>query len=438
MSPAERKRPTGKGRGDGAGRRRGALPRQRLGLLVFGVLLIVLFVLFAAAQGLGSPDVPSGDVAKIEDVPGEVGTITQADFDHAFEQAVAQAGLKKAPKPGDAQYEDIKKTALGSLLDAAWLQGEADEMGVSASDEEIADKLKEIKQQNFKSNAEYRKFLKKSHYTASDVDERVELQLLTEKIQEKIINGASTPSDSQIEDYYEAAKDTQFTTPETRDVRTILNKDRKKVEAAKAQLEKDDSEKSWKKVAKRYSTDTVTKSNGGLQAGVAEGSLEEPLGAAAFKASEGKLEGPIKGKRGYYIFVVEKVTPEKVQSLDEARPQISSQLSQTNQQEIFSRFVTNYNSKWQSRTFCAAGFVIERCANYKGEAHSASAPPACYEANPKGGLPEACPAPVQQLAPALPGSITLLSPQGQRMPQRPRPAGLSETSSESEVPLFAP
>ncbi len=118
------------------------------------------------------------------------------------------------------------------------------------------------------------------------------------------------------------------------------------------------------------------------------------------------------------------MTPEQAQPLEQVKSQISSQLAQQAQQEFFAQFVANYSSKWQSRTFCASGYVIERCANYKGSGHSPSAPPTCYESNPKGGLPEACPAPVQQLAPALPGTVSILTPKGQQLPQRPQPAGL--------------
>ena len=96
------------------------------------------------------------------------------------------------------------------------------------------------------------------------------IQILSSKIQEQVTEEAPQPSKREIEDYYEAAKSSQFTTAETRDIRVIKNKDKAKVEAAKAALEKDDSTKSWAKVAKKYSTDT-TKSSGGLQAGVTEG-----------------------------------------------------------------------------------------------------------------------------------------------------------------------
>jgi hypothetical protein len=73
------------------------------------------------------------------------------------------------------------------------------------------------------------------------------------------------------------------------------------------------------------------------------------------------------------------------------------------------------------RTFCASDYVVERCANFERSPHPSAAPAGCYEANPKGGLPEACPAPVFQAIPALPGTVTPLEPQGKALPQRPLP-----------------
>jgi foldase protein PrsA len=426
VSPSKRKRPTsgrGGSKSGAAGRSSGPAPLQRLGLLVFGILLVGLFVVFAAAEGIGQPSIPTGDVALVQSVPSDLGHVSEARYKHALLQAAAQSGQKKIPKPGEKQYEELKKTALGSIFDTIWIQGEGEEMGISVTPKQIATELAQIKKTNFKTKAEYRKFLKESHYTQADVNERVKLQMVSTQIQQQIGKEAPTPSEDQAKQYYEEAKATQFTTPETRDVRVILNKDKAKVEKAKALLEKDDSAKSWKKVAKQYSTDTATKSNGGLHAGAAEATLPSPLGSDAFKAPTGQVSGLVKTPQGYYIFEVEKVTPQKAQPFDQVKSQISSQLTQQAQQEFFSQFVANYSSKWQSRTFCASGYVIERCANYRGSGHPSTAPEGCYEANPKTPA-EACPAPVQQLVPALPGTVSILTPKGQQLPQRPQPAGL--------------
>jgi foldase protein PrsA len=408
------------------------LGRQRLALLVFAALFVVLFAGFAITQGIGSPSVPSGDVALVEQVPEDVGAVSEADLKRALVQQAAQGGLKKIPKAGEDKYDELQEAALGELLDTIWIQGEAEELGISVTPKQIATELAQIKSQNFKTDAEFQKFLKTSKFTMEDVRARVELQVLSTQIQEAITNQAPPASDSEVSSYYDSAKDSQFTTAESRDVRVVVNKDKAKVEAAKAALDKDDSDASWKKVAAKYSSDPATKSKGGLQTAMTEELLQsqEALKTAVFGSPTGVVVGPVDVEGSFYVVEVEKLNPEKVQTLAEVKAQIKSQLTQQVAQEVFSDFVAEYQSKWTSRTFCAEGFTIERCANYVGSGHPASAPPACYEADPKGGTPKECPAPVAQAAPALPGTTTVLKPQGERLPQRPRPEGLKEAGEE--------
>jgi parvulin-like peptidyl-prolyl isomerase len=409
---------------------------QRLALLGFGALLVVLFLGFAIAQGLGQPSVPSDAVAVVEETPGDIGTVTKEEFDRAIAQTAAAGKVTPVPKPGDDKYEELKETALGEVFDAIWIQGEAEEMGISVTSEEVAKELEKLKNQAFKTPKQYEEFLKESKFTQEDVDLRVKLQMIGAKVQEEVTNESSKPSSSEIENYFEAAKSSQYTTPESRDIRLIKNKDKAEVEAAKAALEEDDSIKSWEKVAKKYSTDT-TKGGGGLRAGVSEGTLSEPLDAAVFAASQGSIEEPLQESQLYVVFEVMKITPEKVQSLEEVESQISAQLEEQAQQQTFARFVRNYSSTWKSRTFCASDYLIERCANFKGDGRPAEANPACYEADPKAPA-EACPAPIGQVKPAQPGSVSPLSPEGQKLAQRPRPAGEEEASAATPESLGVP
>jgi foldase protein PrsA len=406
---------------------------QRLALLGFAALLVLLFVGFAIAQGIGHPSVASGDVAKIEDAPPGRGTVSEKQLEHAIEIAAASGGAKTVPKAGTEKYEELQKTALGELIQTVWIEGLGEEMGISISEKEIEEELKKVKSQAFKTPKQYQEFLEESHYTQEDVDQRLKVQLLSTKIQEQLKQEAPVPSSSEIGEYYDAAKATQYTTPESRDIRTVLNKDKAKVEEAKAQLEKDDSVKSWEEVAKKYSTDPATKGKGGLQSNVSEASLPEPLGKAVFEVGQGELGGPVKDSRGYTVFEVMTIKPEKTSSLEEVKSQISTQLSEQQQQQDFARFLRNWNSTWTARTFCADGFTIERCANFKGTGRPAEADPACYEANPK-KAPEACPAPVIQVKPAQPGSMTILEPEGKKLAQRPRPAGEEPSSAGGELP----
>lgn len=421
-----------------AGQRRGGSGgRQRLALILFGALLVLLFVGFAVAQGIGSPSVPSGDVAIVEEVPDEIGTISQEDFDRAMVQQVAQAKLKKAPKSGSSKFEELKEGALGELIDQIWIQGQAEELDLSVTDKQVEEELETIKKQNFGSDKAYAKFLEESKFTQEDVDARVRLQLLSTQIQEKVSADAPKPSSAEIEDYFEAEKESQFTTKESRDIRLILNKDKAKVEAAKKALEEDSSPANWKKVATKYSADTTSASKGGLQEGISEEFLEGPLKTAVFGSATGELAGPVKYQTNYVLVEVVKLNPAKEQKLPEVKAQIESTLAQEKQQTFFSEFVADYNARWTQRTFCADGYVIEKCSNFKGDGRPANAAPACYEADPK-TPPKECPAPVTPISPALPGTTTEAKPQGERFQQRPLPEGTGEAGEEVPTPAGAP
>ena len=421
------------GRG-GAESGRGPAATRRLGLMIFGIGFIVLFAIVAIAEGLGDPSVPSGDIALVENTPGDIGEVTEAEFEHALNLAAAQAGEKKAPKPGDPKYEQLKETALNSLFESIWLQGLAHQWDIEVTDQEVAKQLKKVKKESFKTEAEFQEFLKESRYTPADIDERVRLQILSQELQEQLKEKAPEPSQREIEAYYEAAKDTQFTQKPSWDVRLIVNKDRKKAEEAFDAVSKDNSEENWKKVAKKFSEDPTTKANGGLQQGVQEGVLEEPLNEVVMNAPEGRIEGPVKAQRGYTVFEVASSSPETVQELKAVESQIKSALAQRLEQEYFTGFVGTFNSEWTDRTFCDPDYLTQRCSNFEFSGRPVTAPEACFEEDPKGGRPEACPAPVSQLVPAMPGTVTPLEPRGKPLTQRPRPLDEPGAAGAEEAP----
>jgi parvulin-like peptidyl-prolyl isomerase len=396
------------------------IPRQkRTALVLFGAAVAIFFLGYAIFRGVGgNPSVPSDDVAVVQDAPTGLGNISKRDFDRALLQSAAQAGVKDVPKPGSDQYDQLKQGAMNSLLDQVWIQGEAADLGIVATADDVTGLLQSTKKQSFRSQAEFEKFLKQSHFTKADVRQRIRLQFLSNKIQQQVLGDVPNVTSSEITDFYNAGK-SQFEQPETRDVRVVINTDKAKVDQAQAALEADSSDASWKKVAAKYSTDPSSKSNGGLRPSITDGLLPDPVNDAVFNASKGEIGGPLKAPDGYYLFEVEKITAAKTLPLNrQTRAQIRSQLTQQRQQDSFNQFVNNFGSKWRARTFCAAGFVIDRCDNFSG-GRPQNAPPACYEADPKGGIPDACPAPVQQTTPALPGTVSVVTPQGNRLPQRP-------------------
>jgi parvulin-like peptidyl-prolyl isomerase len=417
------------------GRRGGIGTAQRLGLVLFSVVFIALFVVFAVAQGIGKPSIPSGDIALVSNVPSDLGHISEADYKKSFEQQEGQSGLKKAPKAGSKKAEELHEAAIGELLNTAWIFGEGEELGIKITPKEVETELAKVKKESFKTEKAFQEFLKESHYTEEDVNQRIELQILSTKIQEKITKEAPPVTEAEAKTYYEAEKAAQYTKKPTRDVRVVVNENKKEVEAAQKALEADNSEASWKKVTKKYSPTTA--SQGGLQKEIAEEFLTEPLKKDIFKSATGELIGPVKQEKNYLLLEVVKLHPEKVQSFTEVKTTIQTTLTQEKEQKYFSEWVTGFQSKWGARSQCASGFVIKECANYKGTGHPATASAACYEANPK-APPKECPAPVEQNKPAVPGSVTVAKPEGEPLVQRPQPEATKKGAAKEGAAAGAP
>jgi parvulin-like peptidyl-prolyl isomerase len=399
-------------------KRGGSRTAQRVGLVLFAVVFIALFVIFAVAQGLGSPSIPSGDIAKVTNVRSEKGEFSEADYKRSVGQQEAQAGLKKPPKEGSKKAEELHKTAVGELLNGAWIFGEAEEQGIKVTKKEVETELAKIKKESFKTEKAFQEFMKESHFTEEDVISKIELQIISTKIEEKIKKETPPLTEEELKSYYDKEKATQFTKKPTRDVRVAVNEDKKEIEAAQKALEADNSEASWKKVTKKYSPTTAAQ--GGLQKEIAEEFLTEPLKKDIFKSATGELIGPVKQEKNYLLLEVAKLHPEKVQTFAEVKTTIEGTLKAQKEEKYFSEWVAGFQAKWITRSYCASGFVVESCANYKGSGHPAEAPEACYEANPKAPTTE-CPAPVTMIKPAVPGTVTSSEPEGTRLVQRPQP-----------------
>ena len=79
---------------------------------------------------------------------------------------------------------------MGFLISSEWVLGEANALGVKVSDEEVHKQFETIKSTQFPKTAEFEKFLAKSGQTVSDLLLRVKLNMLSQKIQQKIVKDA--------------------------------------------------------------------------------------------------------------------------------------------------------------------------------------------------------------------------------------------------------
>lgn len=262
----------------------------------------------------------------------------------------------------EQQYTALKQQVLGFLISSNWVLGEASDQGVKVSDEEVKKQFNQIKRQQFPKEADFQKFLANSGQTISDLLLRVKLDMLSQKIQQKVTkNAGKKPSQKEITAYYEQHK-SQFGQPERRNLMIILTKTQAQAEKAKQEVQ---SSKNFASVAKKVSIDPVSKASGGSLPGVVKGQEEKALDEAVFAAKLGVLSGPVKTPFGYYVFEVKKTLPASQQTLTQVQSTIQQQLTAQSQQKALSEFVKNFRKKWTDRTECRAGYVVQDCKSYK-------------------------------------------------------------------------
>ena len=272
----------------------------------------------------------------------------------------------------EQEYKSLQSEVLGFLISSEWVTGEAKSLGVKISDAEVKKQFEKIKTQQFPKAAEFEKFLKTSGQSVSDLLLRVKLNLLSQKIQQKIIKEKSKVTKAQIEKYYRE-NPKRFGVAEKRNLLIILTKTEDQAKKAKQEVQ---SGKSFESVAKRVSIDPTSKSNGGKLPGVVKGQEEQALDTAVFAAKKNVLTGPIKTPFGYYIFEVQAITPGSQQTLKQAEASIKSQLIAAQQQSALTKFVKEFKKKWMSKTECRSGYVVMDCKSYKAPKTSSTSTPA--------------------------------------------------------------
>jgi foldase protein PrsA len=294
---------------------------------------------------------------------------------------------KGQPEPTEAQFkqqceqelEQIKTQALQLLIRSTWLDQEAERQGVEVSQKEVDKRVNEQRKQSFPNEKDWQEFLAQLGATRSDIAFDARQGLLEQKITEKITAGAEKISQAEIKSYYDKNKK-QFADPERRDLRIVLTKTEARAKEARAALEDDQS---WKSVARKFSIDEATKSQGGVLVGVVKGQQEKALDDAIFKAAQGELSQPVKTQFGWYVFEVTKVTKAKQRPLKEVQAQIKQIVQSEKRNKAINDFSKAYRDRWKEKTDCRDDFVTPDCKNGPDDEEAAQQQqPAPQEAPP--------------------------------------------------------
>ncbi len=316
-------------------------PRRLVGLLV-----AVLVAATVSACGGGAGEV----VARVGGSP-----IYKSTLDHWIAVATGRTTTATVD-PSSASPAPPRDEVLSFLISAQSTLGEANALGVGASDGEAQRQLEQlafderegIAYEGLPGTGELPTLLAK----ATDSADRVwlmKLALIGARVEQKhVAQAEGRIAPAEIASYYQEHK-AQFVLPEKRDLEWIVTYSAPILRQAVREIR---AGKDFMSVAERVSLDPPTIT--GLELATAR---EKDFARHVFAARPHVIEGPFLQVQNHYVLEVTHVTPARQQSAAESEAAIRRRLGALRASEAAPAFV----HKWISRTSCSVGYVVSIC-----------------------------------------------------------------------------
>lgn len=328
--------------------------------LAFGLLLATLAVAVSACGG-GSDDVPSGAIAVVDGTD-----ISKTDLDELLAQAKKgyENQSQEFPKAGTPEYQSIQTQYVAYLVELEEFRQAADELGVEVTEKDIDAAENDVIKSRFDGKrSEYEKALKQQGFTAEQYREKaLEVSALSKKIFDEVTKDVKA-SEADVFQYY-TQNQSQYGTPESRDVRHILiaEKNGDQVDFAASKAKADDlyaqlqGGADFAALAKANSADPGSKDAGGKLT-ISRGQTVPEFDKISFELDNGELSKPVKTQYGYHVIeAVSDVRKAKITPLEKVRASIKATLLQQKRNEEMQAWVEGLRKDFEGKVSYAAGY----------------------------------------------------------------------------------
>jgi len=215
--------------------------------------------------------------------------------------------MNEAEKNGiNMEEAGMEYKFLEQIIDKTIVEQEANQAGITVSDEELDFTLKEMKSRFKLDETEMEKALKKQNMTEESFREQWRFQLLTQKLMEAKVKGNVAVTDQEIKEYYQQTYgDYEEGVSEIRIAHIlILNNGPDALRKATKIADEAKAGEDFPKLAKEYSQDTMSAQNGGDLGYFKKGDLVESLEFAVKDVQINEIVGPVESPGGYHIIKV--------------------------------------------------------------------------------------------------------------------------------------
>jgi hypothetical protein len=267
-----------------------------------------------------------------------------------------------APTQGSA-----RERALDFLISAAWLRGEVADRGLSVSDAEAERRLHEQFEAYPERRSEFEKELARLGQTIDDVKLVIKAEIAPAVLRAAVSRQVRPVTHADVVNYY-TDNLARFRVPQARITDLIYA-----LPSRSAAVALGKRLGSGRRFAARALNEELPLYTPAVQA--RKGNTE--LIHAIFAAKPGTLVGPARFGRTWVLAVVRKIIPARIRPIATVEGEIATRLSRERHRLALLGFARAYRSKWRTKTDCRPGYVVQKCAQYRG--------PLAHEGNPLAG-----------------------------------------------------
>ncbi|MDZ4168608.1 MAG: SurA N-terminal domain-containing protein [Coriobacteriia bacterium] len=296
-------------------------------------IALILALAVALMTGAGCSDKETA--AKVN---GE--KITIVELDKQVEQLKTQYPDMFTGADGEGRLIDFKQRLLDNLINQKLIEQAAKDKKISISEDEIAKQIEQLKS-GFQDDKQFQDALKSAGMTEESLTTQIREQLLTQKLIESLSKDAKV-SEVDIKSYYDKNK-SQFEQQAAKRASHILFKPEDKQEAERV-LSQVRSGGNFSALAKEYSVDTATATNGG-DLGWPTTPYVPEFEAALKKLDKGQTSALVKTPYGWHIIRVTEERSASQQKLEDVKDQIEQILVQQNRADAYQKFLDALRKK---------------------------------------------------------------------------------------------
>jgi foldase protein PrsA len=293
--------------------------------------------------------------------------ISKADLDELIAQAKKgyESGNQQFPKAGTPEYQSIQTQYVAYLVELEEFKQAASDLGLSVTKKDVDAAENEIIKSRFDGKrSEYEKALKQQGFTAEQYREKaLEVSALSKKIFDEVTKDVKV-SEAEILQYY-TENQSQYGTPESRDVRHILIAEKGKdgqvdFDASKARADEIYAQlkggADFATLAKQNSDDPGSKNSGGKLT-ISRGQTVPEFDKVSFELDKGELSEPVKTQYGYHVIeAVSAVRKAAVTPLDKVHDSIETTLLQQKRNEEMQAWLEDLRKDYEGKVSYAAGY----------------------------------------------------------------------------------